>query len=116
MKRRDAVLIGALLFVSLALLLLTRVGQRQGAEAVVRVEGVETARYSLAVDGEYTLNGGTNTLRIENGRARMIEADCPDKYCIRQGTVSRTNQTITCLPNRLTVTIEGGEEGVEIEG
>jgi hypothetical protein len=34
---------------------------------------------------------------------------------VQQGRVRYTGQAITCLPNRLTVTIEGGEDsGVDI--
>ena len=40
----------------------------------------------------------------------MTEADCPDKICIDQGRVRYTGQCITCLPNKLTVTVEGGGE------
>ena len=41
----------------------------------------------------------------------MSEANCPDHICVRQGKIHYTGQVITCLPNRLTVTIEGGEDG-----
>lgn len=110
LKRRDILFIGSLLFCALALLLFTKLTGTRGGEAVVRIDGEVQARYPLAVDGIYLLNNGTNTLCIENGAARMLEATCPDQICVRQGTVDKANQTITCLPNRLTVTIEGRPE------
>jgi hypothetical protein len=33
---------------------------------------------------------------------------------VHQGRISKTNQVITCLPNKLTVTVYGAEEGVEL--
>lgn len=114
MKKRDILFVGAILLVSLALLLITRLGGRTGGAVVVRVEGEVQATYPLAVDGVYTLNGGTNVLRVEEGKARMEEANCPDHYCMRQGAISHTNQTITCLPNKLTVTVVG-VKGSEID-
>ena len=39
----------------------------------------------------------------------LTEADCPDKICVEQGRVRYTGQCITCLPNKLTVTLEGGD-------
>ena len=41
--------------------------------------------------------------------ARIEEADCPDKLCVRHPRIHFTGEVITCLPNKLTVTIEGGE-------
>ena len=52
---------------------------------------------------------------IEDGWAWLREANCPDKLCVRQGRVRYSGQVITCLPNRLTVTVEGGAtNGVDV--
>ena len=81
---------------------------------MVRVDGQVTERHSLAEDGVFPLNGGTNTLVIENGEAYLCAADCPDHLCVKQGKIRYDGQTITCLPNRLTVTVEGGKsDGVD---
>lgn len=110
MNRRDRILIGGLLILALAVSGLLFLLRKNGAWAVVRVGGTEVARYSLSQDGVYPLNGGTNILKIENGTACMTEANCPDRLCVRQGKVRYNGQTITCLPNQLTVTISGGEK------
>lgn len=92
-------------------------GRRAGGAVVVRAGGEELGTYSLAEDGTYSLNGGTNVLQIEDGKARMIEAHCPDHYCMNQGSIRNTGETITCLPNKLTVTVvSGGDDFVEIVG
>ncbi len=54
-------------------------------------------------------DGGRNILVISAGEAYMQDADCPDRLCVEQGRISRTGQTLTCLPHRLLVTIEEGE-------
>ena len=77
-------------------------------------DGVEIARYSLDDSGRYELNGGTNILVIENGAACLLEADCPDHICVSQGKVRYAGQCITCLPNKLTVTVYGTDQGVEL--
>lgn len=107
--RRDVIFIAALLIIS-ALLFIFLHHNEVGAGVVVRVEGNEIARYSLSENGTYPLNGGTNILVIENGEAYLSDADCPDKLCVRQGSVKYTGECITCLPNKLTVTVFGAED------
>ncbi len=112
--RMDLLLIALLLVVTGVLYLtLGRTGEN-GVWAVVRIDGKETARYPLDRNGVYPLNGGTNVLAVEDGMAWMQSADCPDHICMKMGKISKTHQVITCLPNLLTVTIEGeGDDGVD---
>ena len=105
--KRDLILIGALLLLALLSFILFSMGKNTGGWAVVSVEGSETARYSLAKKGVYSLNGGTNTLVIEDGCAWISEANCPDHTCMRMGKIRYEGQVIVCLPNRLVVSIEG---------
>ena len=114
-KPADLILVAALLLLAGVLALTLNANRQEGGVAVVRVDGVETERHSLAVDGTFPLNGGTNLLVIQGGQAWLSEADCPDKLCVKQGKIHYTGQVITCLPNRLTVTVEGGEsDGIDL--
>ena len=110
MKKRDFILIGVIIAVALTLLICVKATQEEGACVVVKVDGQEVATYPLNVDGTYSLNGGTNTLTIKDGYAYLSDADCPDHLCVKQGKISKTGQVITCLPNKLTVSVYGGEE------
>jgi hypothetical protein len=83
---------------------LTRV---EGAYAEVTVDGQTVGKYPLALDGTYTLNGGTNILTVEDGYAYMSSSSCPDHICENTGRIRHVGQTIICLPNRVTVTIVG---------
>ena len=110
----DVILIALLLGLTGILYLSFGKTDEAGTWAVVRVDGKEVARYAMDRDGVYPLNGGTNILAIEKGEAWMQEADCPDHVCMLMGKISRTGQIITCLPNLLTVTVEGGEQTVDM--
>lgn len=120
MKKRDFILIGAILAIILIAFGVTTLVKEDGAYVVVRVDGKDVAEYSLSKNGEYELNGGTNILRIEDGKAYLVSASCPDHLCVNQGKIDQTGETITCLPNRLTVTVYGTDEseddGVELVG
>jgi hypothetical protein len=117
MKKRDFILIGAILGIIIIVFLAIQLTKEEGASVIVKVNGQEVAEYGLSENGEYELNGGTNILRIEGGKAYLTDADCPDHLCVNQGKISKSGQTITCLPNRLTVTVYSADEGdVELVG
>lgn len=110
----DAAIVTFFLVLAAVLYVVLNSGKASGAGVIVRVDGRETARYSLDEDGVYELNGGTNILVIENGEAWLREANCPDKLCVKQGKVHVSGQVITCLPNKLTVTVYGTEDSVDV--
>ena len=109
--RADVIVISAILLVSLLALLLTFLLRKPGAYAVVEINGAVAAEYPLSENGVFVLNGGTNTLVIENGEVYLKNSDCPDHTCERTGKVRYVGQTIVCLPNKLTVTVMGDAEG-----
>lgn len=109
--RYDILLISLLLCLSLIIGLATFLTRREGTFVVVEVNGKEEARYSLGINGEYYVNGGTNILKIQDGEAYLIFADCPDKTCLKSGKIKHIGESIICLPNRVAVTIKGNTEG-----
>ena len=112
--RRDLILVGVLLVAVLGIYLLMRTYQKDttgpSPEAVVTVDGAEIGRYPLNRNGTFVLNEGSNTLVVENGEAWVSEANCPDHVCMGMGHISRNGEFIACLPNRLIVVVEGGEQ------
>lgn len=82
--------------------------------AVIKQEGkvVKTINLSkLKGTEKFDIKEGNhfNTIAIEKDKISIIDADCPDKVCIKTGWISDAGQSIVCLPNKLIVTIEGGE-------
>ncbi len=51
-----------------------------------------------------------NMIIIENQKVNMYEANCPDKICVKVGSISKPNQTITCAPHELVVKLTGNGE------
>lgn len=54
-------------------------------------------------------DGGYNTIIFENGAVRIADADCPDRLCVKQGSIQRHGQTVVCLPHGLVITVKNGE-------
>ena len=53
-------------------------------------------------------------VKIEDGCAYMLSANCPDKLCIRQGKAKDSSKKIICLPNRVTVEVTKKSEIDEV--
>ncbi len=109
----ELVMIAAMLLLSLTLILVFSLTRKEGAVAVVEIDGDEVAAYALDTDGEYVLNGGTNILVIEDGCAYLSYAECPDHTCVKTGKIRYVGESIVCLPNRLSVTVRGEGDGVD---
>ena len=51
--------------------------------------------------------GSTNQIEIKDNTVRMVQADCPDHLCVKQGKIKSEGEMIVCLPNKVTVRISG---------
>ena len=87
--------------------------RQSGGSVCVTVGGAEIARFPLDEDRVWVWEGG-NTVVIENGTARVTEANCPDGICVRHTPIRYAGESIICLPHRLEVAVVGGvEPGVD---
>lgn len=111
MKKNDWFLLITVLSVA-ALIFLIRffVGDKHPGYVTVRVDGEITETFDLSKDRVVKLNNGSNTIQIEGGTVDMIAADCPDKLCVHQKAISKNNESIICLPNKLVVQIVSQNE------
>lgn len=99
-------------------LLWGRVQGESGGFAVVSVNGTERMKLPLDTDTEVLVEGFAGlhcTVCVEDGAASVTGADCPDKLCAKHSPISRTGESIVCLPARITVTIRGADTP-EVDG
>ena len=60
--------------------------------------------------------GGVNRVRLEGGRICMVEANCPDRDCVRAGWLDRPGQAAVCLPHRVALRVRGTGKGEGMDG
>ena len=108
--RNDVILIAVLVALGGALMLWLGLTRQTGGVARVQIDGETVMELPLSQDTRVELGepGHGNLLIIENGTARVEQADCPDQVCVRQGAVHYNGESIVCLPHKLIVSIEGG--------
>ena len=113
-RRNDLLLVAALLLLSGALALFLWLTRQTGGTVSVRIDGEVVMELPLNEDRSLVLGGGvhTNTRVIEGGKARVVEASCPDRICVGHGAIQYAGESIVCLPHRLVITVQGGTANV----
>ena len=83
----------------------------RGGRVQVKVDGKVVGTYALVEEQRvpFDTKYGHNTLVIKGGKAHIEDADCPDHYCEQQGEVSKTGETLVCLPHKLVAEVVAGE-------
>lgn len=107
MKKKDWILAAGILIAALAAWMFPRFFLPEDHRKIrITVDGTVFGEYSLREDQEIAI-GKTNVCRIENGKVKMISADCPDKLCIKQKAIDASGGTIVCLPNKVVIEAVG---------
>ncbi|PIE99058.1 MAG: hypothetical protein CR988_00640 [Treponema sp.] len=68
--------------------------------------------YPLNKDITVNISGavGKTVVEIKGGSISVISSPCPNKTCVNSMSISKPNSWIACLPNKVIVFIEGGED------
>ena len=89
MKKKDIIIIALALLCALALWLVSQLALgTEASSVVVLMDGEEVLRKPLVISNTYEIaqeDGDVNIIRVENGAVFMLEANCRDGLCIRQG-------------------------------
>ncbi len=112
MKRRDLILIVVVLVIALLSFGGMKLMQKSGSTVIVTVDSEIVFSGNLSEDATFDvpLDEGENKVIIKKGKAFMDHADCPDQICVDHKPISKTGETIVCLPHKVVVSIEDGEE------
>ena len=89
--------------------------QKSAGVVEIQIDGKVVETLDLQKERAFKINGGTNTVQIENGKVKMAAANCPDQICVHHSRISRNKETIVCLPDKVVITIENGEDsGIDV--
>lgn len=135
-RKADIILFFVLVAVGLAasaFLAMSHADAGSGAKVIIESGGELFAEYPLSQDTEIIVPAPSgvryrdpkaapadagdectqyryfNIVRISGGKVSVSAASCRNQVCAKHGSISKTGESIVCLPNRLVVTIEGGD-------
>lgn len=66
----------------------------------------------IAIDEQKEIVINEVVIIIENSEVYVTSSPCSDQVCVHQGKIKSAGQTITCLPQRVFIQIEGS--GVDV--
>lgn len=109
-KKADVILAAALIVTGLVMSWFFTAGQSDGSELVITRAGKVFGTYSLTEDRtiEVRQDSHINKITIKNGKVSMSFSDCHGQDCVKQHAISRTGESIVCLPNKIMLEIRGG--------
>ncbi|GGH13570.1 NusG domain II-containing protein [Paenibacillus segetis] len=121
LKRGDILLITVLILVGTLWLGLryynekTQVYDPSSLSAVITVDGnlyekipLDGREQNIEIKTEY----GHNILKVFDNGIQMVYADCPKKISMAMGFISRPNESIVCVPNRIFVEVVKNQSNV----
>ena len=106
--------IGILIFLLAAGIWLYPHMKEEGKLCRITIGGKLHSKISLSDDGEMELPGCI--VRVKNGEVYVTDSDCPDKVCENTGRISKSGESIICVPNRISIEISGEAENDVIAG
>lgn len=113
MKRNDIrLLAGIILAAILSFCGYHLLYSKNGDTVEITVDGTLIKTLPLKTDTSYTIQTefGTNQLEIKDGSVNITEANCPDKLCVHQKTISKQGETLVCLPHKTVVSIRSSKK------
>lgn len=119
-KLPDALVVLAVLALGVltALFAYSGMGQSDTLTATVKHRGEVVAQVELwklteektvTVDGTYHL-----TVTMDQEGVCVSHSDCPGQDCVHTGKIARAGQSIVCLPEQVTVTLEGKTSDADV--
>lgn len=111
-KKADVILAIILVVLGISASVFSVMNVSDGQAVVIYVDGNEFGRYDLAKDQsiEVKQQDHSNEIIIKDGSVSMIFSDCKNQVCVNTGEISKTSQSIVCLPNKVMVEIVSGGE------
>ena len=97
-------IIGLLLITIVSAIFIYKEGNFDDLYVEISIDGEIVNRFRLDKDLTTILSSG-NRLVIKDSKVTIDDADCPDKLCVKQGSIYKPNESIICLPNKLVVRI-----------
>lgn len=113
MNRYDIYLIVFVIVICICILVFPK-DEFSNKVAKVTYKNKEVLTIDLTKDEKkiYTVEGKNGTVMIlhDHGKIEVLEENSPLHLCSKQGSISKSTETIICLPNQIVISIHEKDE------
>lgn len=110
MNKQDAILIAIILTIVGSIALVFKLTEKDNMNnALVYYEDKLVLTIDLTLEEqEYTVEGYNGPVKITagNGQVKVEDEDSPLHLCSKQGYISKSYESIVCLPNKIVIKLE----------
>ncbi len=115
--KKDMIIIVGFLIAAVAAYYMIHLYYGENGETVsIYVDGDLVAAYDITVNDCYRIPVGDeyNEISIEDGKVRVSSSSCANQICVNHISISKSGESIICLPHKLVVRIDD-KEGTQKE-
>lgn len=114
-NKYDYFLLIFFLFIFLFLIIAFSQNNTMGETVSIYVDGKLYDEVPLDIDTTIIVDDGIhrNTIVVENEKAYVKEANCPDQICTRANPIFKDKEIIVCLPNKVYIEINSKNNEID---
>lgn len=112
MNKSDYILIVILVTILLTSIIVTNKQSKQSNEAIVYYDNEIALRIDLNTKlKDYIVKGYNGDVKIKagEGKIKVVQENSPLHLCSKQGYISKSHETIVCLPNKIVIKLESND-------
>ncbi len=107
--KNDIILIVVIIALATLIFILINSFSSNGNKVIIEQNAKQIATLNINENQEYNIydkeGNICNTVIISGGQVSMKYANCKDKICVNHNKISKNNESIICLPNKVVVTV-----------
>lgn len=110
-NKKDKILIVSLLIISLFSILILNLNKKESSKAYVYHDNKLLKEIDLNINKTYTFNGdkGKVIVTVKDKKIKVDKETSEYHLCSKMGYISKSHETIICLPNKIVIEIDGNE-------
>lgn len=105
----EIIIVAVLLLISILGILIFFMASHKGKKAIIYHNDEIILEVDLSVDKDYYVKGNISEMIIivRDDKLWVSYSGCENQICVNSKSISQTNESITCLPNKIFIKIIG---------
>ena len=108
----DIILIISIICISSIFIIINKINSKQGKYANVYYDSKLVKKIDLSINKTYNVKGYNGNVKIvvKDKKIKVDSEISPLHLCSKQGYISKSYETIICLPNKIVIEIDSNKE------